>query len=448
MNIDKELLINVFRTGIFLDKALINRLGAEKDKDKERLLNTVIKMVEKISPKTLKTLKTETDIKIFIIDELKKTNNQINNQINNIVLIDRYTSQTLLKPFLTKNIFSGYTELKTRDEILKEELKKRHKEKFEIEEIREILSKIKEYKYNGYYIKDYKDYVIGFSARIYIDYIKKTEQNFIKEVSQTNEKHEKKEIEEVLKNLKLYKLAHKLAYVILGEVSIQKKYRNLEISKKRILELLGYTTKEKQIYQDIKEAIFSLRWLEFIMWDYTKTNKRAKKRDYARGITVGNFLNTLTEIEHNYIIDVNEKFVGCIQYIIENDAKNKKDKLNYFYYPLNNLLATKNYSDSAYFLNDFLIRESGNIKLNTDEYKIISYKAEKYIEEANIKYNHKTKKVRLFIKTLKELDIIEKIEPTINNLEKLKPKEILQTTLRIYIEKDMKKLYEKLNLQN
>lgn len=443
MDINKNLIMNIFKTISQFDNSLLLRIGANETIKKEKLLNEIIEIIANTSPTKLNKLSTENDVKDFIISELKK----IDKNINNTVLIDRYTSQTLLKPFLVKGLFKGYTELQTRDEILETEKKERNIDKFQIEDIREILFEAGEYKYNGYYIRDFKEFVIGFSARIYIDYLKEKEDSLKEEVKLLKIESEEKLITETLRKLHLYKLAHKLAIAILGEISIQRKFKNLKISKEYLITTLGYNVSEKQIYQDIKESIFSLRWLEFVIWDYAKINKKAKKRNYANSITVGSFLNTLTEKEHHYIFDINEKFVGCLQYIIEKDAKENKDKLNYFHYPLSNLSATKNYSNSAYFLTDFLLRESGNIKLNTQKYKIISYKIEKYITEANITNKHNTQKYRTFLNALSEIDIIEKIEPSINNLKKIKPKKAFQTNLKIYIERDVKILAQKIQTQ-
>lgn len=437
MKITKQLIINIFNTIDSLDSKVMNKL--DKNINKDILLNKILNIIENTDAKDVHELKTKEDIKDFIIDKLELLKNN-----KNIVIIDRDTSQNLLKPFLEKNIFSGYTDLKSREEILKERIKSINKNKLEIEEIRETLSEAKEYEYNGYYVRDYKEYVIGFSANIYIDYLKKAEMKFIEEASKTNKEYEKQKMEAVLKKLKLYKLAHKLAYAILAEVSLQRKYKDLEIPKIRLIQLLGYNSSEKQIYQDIKEAVFSLRWLEFVVWDYSKISKKAKSRDYAYSRTIGSFITKITETDKVFIFDIEKQFVGCLQYIIQNDVENNKNKLNYFRFPLSLLLLTKNYSDSAYFLSQFLIREAGNSMLNTSEHKVISYKIDRYIKEANIRYTHNTKKVNLFIKSLKEIDFIEKTEPKLEEIELLKPKKILDTNLKIFIEKDVKILDTKI----
>lgn len=209
------------------------------------------------------------------------------------------------------------------------------------------------------------------------------------------------------------------------------------------------------MYQEIDKALDSLRLLHYKIWNYTSINKKAKKRNYAKSNTIGNFIYSLKSDCHKYTLNINKEFVGCIEFVLKNDEEQNKIltdykqqktenplKRGYFEYPTLILPLTKNYSSCADFLTHFLVRELGNDKLNTKKYKIISYKIDKFIEEACIKDKNNTKKFRILIKALKEIEIIDKTAPTIEEMEKMKPKEISQITLKIWIVKDVKKLNE------
>ena len=93
-------------------------------------------------------------------------------------------------------------------------------------------------------------------------------------------KYGEERIQAALKKINTYKLAHKIAIIILGEVYKQKKHEGLVITKQTLLSDLGYTTSDKYIYADIREAIDSLRWLDYVVYNYnTKLEVERRKQN-------------------------------------------------------------------------------------------------------------------------------------------------------------------------
>jgi len=368
-----------------------------------------------------------------------------------IVKIDFTTQKDLLPMFMNKGIFSNYEKLPFKDKILEDEKIRLGKETLTFEETRAILTKTKEYKTTGYVIRDYGNYVIGFTSKLYLDHLEKTEEEYQKRLNQPDlfETERNKYITSKLETIKLYKLAHRLAYVILGEVYTQQKIKDLIIPKTKIITALGFTTNDKQMYQEIENALDDLRWLDYIVWDYNFTNTK-KTHTKEKGTMVGNFIYNLKSDDKDFTLSINDKFVGCVQHLITNETHTKKERKEIFDraysdYPMITLPLTKDYSTPAYLLTQFLIREKGNNKLNEKNDKIISFSIDRYIKEAHIQYSRLNEKYKAFLKTLSEIEIIEKIEPTMEKLKTIKPaSKALKTNLKIWVTKDSKKLNEKM----
>lgn len=362
-----------------------------------------------------------------------------------IVNMDRTTAQDILPMFLNKGIFKNYNTLSSRDEIIDSEKKSLNKTELTFQEERGALTRVGEYKSGGHVIRDYGRYAIGFPSKLYIDYVEKTEDELKHELlTPTLFPDMNRNIEEALKKIKLYKIAHKLAFAILAEAHSQKRLKELVIPKKRLVELLGYTADNKQIYQDIRDALTSLRWLEYKLWDYAYTAKE-KKYTKEKSTSIGNFIYNLREDAKTYTLWLNELFVGCVQYLFEDKQRSKKERRElfdrgYFTYPTRILPLTKDYSDSAYFLTQFLVREKGNQKLKEPGYKVVAYRVERFIEEANLNYKEKGKRYSKFIEALKEVEIIEKTKPTIPELENLKPTKGLTQMLYVWVKDSTRKL--------
>ena len=225
--------------------------------------------------------------------------------------------------------------------------------------------------------------------------------------------------------------------IILSEAYRQRKYEELTISKQTILSYLGYNANEKHIYQDIDDAMFSLRWLNYVVYEY-KNNAAIKPKSQQ----TGNFIYNLRQDNKTYTVWINKAFLGCIEQVLRQETENLSDaekrlvfSRGYFTYDTKLLAMTKNYSTTAYLLAHFIVLDSGNSKLNNDDYKVVAYKASRFMEEANINHARPTRRKNALIKALEEVDIIERLEPDIEELRKIKPAMFDNIPMRVHLKK-------------
>lgn len=361
-----------------------------------------------------------------------------------IVKIDRTTAQEFLPIFMHRGIFSNYHLLPDRDDMLEKRKKELGVEALTLEQEREVLSQAGQYKTPKYVVKDYGDYSIGFSAKMYIDLLEETETEIKGELLKDN--YTKAKIKEALQQIKLYKLAHKLAMIILSEAYRQRKYEELVIPKQLILDYLGYCSGEKQIYKEISEAMFSLRWLSYVVHEFTRKVKMHKKSTMT-----GSFVYNLKEDKKTYTVWINKVFLGCIQHLLTGEKEKrsleeKKELFNrgYYDYPTRLLATTKNYSATAYMLLNFLIMDSGNSKIKKPGYKVVAYKIDKYMKEARIQHSRPGKRKQILLNALKEVDIIAKTDPTMEELESVKPSRFSDQKLYIFIRRSAEILNQEL----
>ncbi|MFZ1288894.1 MAG: hypothetical protein WAR79_02300 [Melioribacteraceae bacterium] len=334
--------------------------------------------------------------------------------------------------FTHRGVFSNYENTPKKDEILQSEKSRLKVDHLTLEQERTVLSKVGKYRSNAYVIRDYGDYVIAFSAKMYIENLMNTEQELKEEAMY--EKYSTEKIQAALKKINTYKLAHKLSIIILGAVYQQGKHEELAISKQTLLNLLGYTTADKYIYSDINEAIHSLRWLDYRIYNY---NTKLKLRQEST--STGNFIYNLTENKTEYIFWVNPLFVGCAVHMatdganLSTEEKKSQFQRGYLNYPLNHLAESRDRSDAAYYLGHYLLTQNGNAKLNNKEYKVITIKYEKLLEESRIEHTRANVKVNKLLNALEEITFIDKIEPSIEELKRRKSSQVELETLHIYI---------------
>ena len=136
---------------------------------------------------------------------------------------------------------------------------------------------------------------------------------------QSTSTNKEEDVEKALKRIRLYKLAHKVALIILSEAYLQRKFEEVEISKERILEYLGLDTSDKYIYSDIDDVVFSLRWLNYQIFQYKTKNPLSKN-----GRAVGNFIYNIYDDAKTYKFWINTVFVGCVQHLITDEKHDKK----------------------------------------------------------------------------------------------------------------------------
>jgi len=332
-----------------------------------------------------------------------------------IVKIDAPTVKEILPIFINRGIFSNYDDLPERADLLN-----RYKEELGIsilteEQEREYLSQVGEYKTSKYVVRDYGNYLIAFSLNAYQGNIK-----------------------EDLQRVRLNKLGHKIAMIILAEVYLQRKWEGLVIPKQTIVEYLGYTSANKYIYGHISEVMFSLRWLDYKIIEYsTKVKVREDRK------TTGNFIYNLAEDSKSYTLWVNQLFVGSVACVLTEDKNTfskKSSKKIYFQYPTYLLPLSKNYSQGAYLLTQFLMAEKGNSKLNTSTHKVIAQSIPRLVEIMKLNYTREDKNYQAFLSALEETQIIDQVVPDISTLKNLKTSRIQNQVVHLYVKKDIKLL--------
>ena len=358
----------------------------------------------------------------------------------NIVKLDRTTVQEFLPMLTHPGIFSKFDNLPKKDEILEKEKSRLGVDQLTLVQERTALSKIGKYRSKAYVIRDYGDYVIAFSAKMYLENLIKTEEELKDEIML--KKYGEKRISEALERINTYKLAHKLAIIILGEVYIQSKHEKLVIPKQRLIELLGYKTTDESIYNHIKEAINSLRWLDYIVYKYNTRKKL--KRDYT---TTGNFIYNFSDKPTEFEFWVNPLFVGCAIHMAQDGSKLSEEEhkrlfaRGYLEYPLSHIAELKGKSNIVYFLSHYLLTQDGNIKLNTSENKIVAISVQNLYKVAKITNQRPGVRVNTLLNALEEIAHIQHIEPPIAELRKKKSKRVEEMTLHIYLPQQKKKKY-------
>lgn len=292
-----------------------------------------------------------------------------------IVKIDRTTITEILPIFINKGIFSNYEDLPERADLLN-----MHKETLGVSELtkeqeRECLSQVGEYKTNKYVVRDYGSYLIAFSLNAYNG-----------------------NLNDDLRRVRLNKLGHKIAVLILSEVYNQRKWTDLEIPKHKIVEYLGYTSNDRHIYRDISDLMFSLRWLDYPIIEYSKKVKIKEDKK-----TTGNFIYNLSEDSKSYTLCINKFFVGSVASVLTSDRNKLPDNAfsrGYLDYPTYLLPLSKDYSQGAYLLSTFLMAEKGNAKLNTKEHKVVAYRIPKLMEIMKLGYSRDDKNYQAFLNAL------------------------------------------------
>jgi hypothetical protein len=339
-----------------------------------------------------------------------------------IIKIDRTTGQEMLPLFMNKGIFAKYKELPTKEDLLLKGKAELGKDSLTDEEEREILGSAAYYRTKNYIVRDYKKYVIGFGLNGFL-----------------NESNEA--LDNALGRISLYRLGHKIVTIILAEIYRQRKFIDLEISKERILEYLGYSTKDKQIYKQIDDVMFSLMTLNYFIYEYkTKVFKKLRTRE------LGYFIYKVKTDHKKYTVSVNENFVGCIIDILTNDPSNKKDfSRGYYDYPTALLPASKDYSNPAYLLANFLIIDSGNAKLNNSQKKVVAYSVQHLLAVMKIESKRPSEIKKALLGALGEVKaLISSTSPSIKELSSMKPSRFMEQTIHFSMPRDIERLDESL----
>jgi hypothetical protein len=358
-----------------------------------------------------------------------------------VVKLDRATMQEFLPILMNKGIFTNYFSLPTKDEILEEAKAMYGVDSMTYEQKREVLAKAGQYRTNHLVVRDYGDYAIAFNPVVFEDYLSKVEADL--EVLKLSKKD--MDISNALKRIRLYKMAHRLVIVILATAYANGTYSQLEVSKQSLVEVLGYSTANKQVYEDISDVIFTLMTLTYRIYRY-----KSKLKLEEQELTIGTFIYNMTEDSKRFILDINPKFAGCVMNFLNKKNKNAREvyKRGYLSYPTSLIPATRNYSTAAYLLAHFLITEQGNSKLKGKGVKVVSFKIKRYMEVMNIKASRPSKRKAEFLEALKEVEIIHDQNLSFSDLTNIIPSELEEAVLRLTIIDPVKDLdgYIKSNL--
>ena len=338
----------------------------------------------------------------------------MNTQQFPIVKIDRTTGQEMLPLLIQKGIFSDFNDLPLKEEILRTECIRLGVENLTDEQKRQALALVGKYRSHNFIVRHYGNYQVGFGIANFSD----------------------DNIADALERVSLHKLGLRIAQIILAEVYAQRKTIDLVISKEKILKYLGYSSYEKQIYRQIDDVMFSLSNLNYFIHEYkTDTSGRIKNKEW------GWFVYAVKSDSKNFTLSVNHNFVGCIVAVMNNEKGAERNlRRGYYSFPTAILPASKDYSAPALLLANFLLLDSGNSKLNTGKSKIIAYSAGRLMEVMKIENKRKNEAKAAFISALEEVTIINKTQPSISELRKMKSTNFTQQTIRIYLPSDIEKL--------
>ncbi|MBD3293826.1 MAG: hypothetical protein GF393_12955 [Armatimonadia bacterium] len=344
-----------------------------------------------------------------------------------IASIDRATAQKILPLFLNKGSFSiNKNPAPTREQILQNELDRLGTDELSAEEELSALIKAGTYRDGNRIARNFETGVLSIDLQP-----SDGEPGCIT----------------AIKPAKLSKSGYLLAFVILSEVSIQKKSANLRIPKIKIVKkYLNRDPSEKQVYQDIWECLKSLMRVDYLIYGYSFTTDSVK-RAQGRPKAIGSFIYDVQQDHKNYILSVNPNFVGCVQFLFQGDkSRFKKEKKElfggrgYYSFPTSALPLSARYSNTALHLIHTLIRERGNKHLNGKDFKVIAFKIRYWMERLTINYSRIDHRYREFLRAIKEVEIIDKMEPCIEELEAMKPSRALDEMLYIRIDKSIKAL--------
>ena len=342
-----------------------------------------------------------------------------------IVKIDRMTAQELLPLLHQKGLFSKASDLPHREHLLEEEAQKRCVEKLDKEAEREFLGNVGLYRTDSYVVRDFGDYTIAFNATAYINSVTNTEWSFDSTSMDI--------VQKGLSKIHLSTMSHKVAMLILSEAASQQKFTDVFISKANILNYLGYTSEDSSVYRDVKEILYSFKFLDYKLYKYKTNNPES-----GNTVMTGNFIYNIDFSDpKGYKISINPYFVGCVAKVYEGLQDKSAFQRGYFNYPTSLLPLTRNFSPTAYRLADFLIREAGNAMLNTDTQKIVAYSVPKLFEAAGISHSRVQRRVSALLDALSEVSFIESVKPSVEDLKSMKPRLVERQVLHISIAKSV-----------
>jgi hypothetical protein len=390
-----------------------------------------------------KKLKSTWQEMIDNVEELldESTDTSLINELSEVSKIDRHTFQnnlTILKTLFTK----GVGALPQFDDTLKKHAEKLGRSagvgSLTLEEKFECLSATGEYVHGPYICRCVGRRIIKFDYMAWI--ADKKEKDTLISRSHDNS-GSKKAIPTHFdaSHFRLNVAAHKIACLILHLAFIQGRLdgNGVVLSKRHALKCLGFQTKDRFVYAVLGDAIDSLRFIGYVM--YQPEDKNIQE--------IGRFINSTVEYRNRYIVNVNLNFIGCVTNFGKKGAGKTDFQRGYFSWSPIVLWAARNYNTCGYLLAQLLVSDSGNHHFNDSEYRVIAYKPEVFFQKLQIHNQQFRKKFKSLLDAIRNLandGIILHTEPHIRVLESSRPQKFEAQTIKLYVRRDRKMMFAEL----
>ncbi len=335
-----------------------------------------------------------------------------------IAKIDYQTITQMQPIFQHKNLFADLNNLPDKQAILSRKAIEKGGE-LTSTEIREILKNTGLYRTDTMIIRDFGTHLITVNLSSFVD-------------------KEDDEILAIASGFDFYLLASKLFLVILSKAYLKRRWTDLRLSKKEIIQTLGYEPDAKYIYGRVKQVFDAFYHCDYVIFESSKKNLLSSN---AR--TMGRFIYNLSFETHDIVVSVNERFIGCVANMISGQIEKEdlKTRLNrgYINYPVDHIANSINYDKVEFDLGNYLIAETGNPRLNgklkDPSYKVIAQKCSTLCELLSINLSRPDKKITRLLTALEKCDLVAEIKPDVASLAQMRSQDALNTVVHIKVKR-------------
>lgn len=381
---------------------------------------------------------------------------------------DREIQKYLIKPIgQHRGLFANWDSVPWLSDLIKkreQEIYEGHDSYLHLQpqEIRELQREMKEYKEGGILYREIEDgFAIGFGFRTYLDFLKNGKKRRKKDDMPLLDEMEERQLAENLgneifqkiKSLHLYHKGQDIVEYLLSEAHHQHRNDEIVIAQKAIAELLDPHRENPNIGQDIKEIIDALSWI-----CYKMKNREGKE------VAFGAFIYDLRYDgrKKEFFVSINPRFLGCTQAALngDKDDRTKAERKELFgggegYYNASIrkifLCNARNFTTTQRLLIDHILVHRGEyLRENDKEFKVISCRIRALIFEKNaplkysgdnsIKYRKFIEDVRVAI--IKGIEGYAKVEPSVEDLEKLSASQSSEIVIKFYIPGDLEEIWQ------
>lgn len=330
------------------------------------------------------------------------------------------------------------------------------------QEIRELQRNVKEYKEGGILYRELEDgFAIGFGFRTYLDFLKngkkrrkQNEELVLDEIEERKLSEELGEqIFQKIKNLRLYHKGQDIVDFLLSEAHHQRTSDEILVTQKGLAELLDPAKENPNIGQDIKEIMDALSWISY----------RIKNRE-GKEVGFGAFIYDLhyDGRKKEFLVSINPRFLGCTRAALEGDkddrTKAERKELfggteGYYYASIRKIFLcnARNFNITQRMLIDHILIHRGEyVREHNKEFKVISCRICSLIfeKDAPIRYSGDNSiKYRKFLEDvnvaiIKGIEGYAKIEPSLEDLEKLTASQASEIVIKFYIPNNLEEIWQ------